>query len=257
MRMPAEAYFTFSLTVAESKRLIAKGVAAMPAVQRAMKQGRVVVTRSTTSGYVLEELLGREVDRRRFVTGKTIPSGHPERAKLLSADMPEVVFRNGEMCEADEGLLEELEAGDVIIKSPNALDYGSGLVGYLIGAPDGGTVGKYLGPAHGKHLHFIAPCGLEKQVASDLVEAAALLMEAGDLLQGPSLWVTPAEIVTEFEAIELLTGAAVLQIASGGTLGAEGAVWLTALGTASEVDAVRALIDEVRGEPEMLEYAQG
>lgn len=255
--MPAEAYFTFSLTVAESKRLIAKGVAAMPEVQRAMRQGIVVVTRGTTAGYVLEELLGREVDRRSFVTGRTVPSGHPERSKLLSADTPEVVFRNGEMGEEGEGLLDELKAGDVIIKSPNALEYGAGLVGYLIGAPTGGTVGKYLGPTHGKHLHFVAPCGLEKQVAGDLVEAAAVLMEAGDLAQGPSLWVTPAEIVTELEAIELLTGAVALQIAAGGIMGAEGAVWLTAFGEVDEVDAVRELIEEVRGEPEMLEYAQG
>jgi hypothetical protein len=257
MPMAADAYFTFSLTVAESKRLIAKGVAAMPDVQRALKEGIVVVTRSTTSGYVLEELLGHKVDRRKFVTGKTLPSGHPERAQLLSADMPEIVFRNGVVGEGDEGLLDELKPGDVIIKSPNALEYGAGLVGYLIGAPNGGTVGRYLGPAHGKHLHFVAPCGLEKQVVGDLVEASAVLMEAGDLLEGPSLWVTPAEIVTELEAIELLTGAVAVQIAAGGTMGAEGAVWLTAFGEVDEVDAVRALIEEVHGEPEMLEYAQG
>ncbi len=256
--MPADAYFTFSLTVAEGKRLLARGVVALPCVRRAMAQGIVIVTRSTTAGYVLEELLGREVDRLSFVTGNTLPSGHPERAKLMSADIPEMVFRNGEVDEdADpDALLDELKAGDVIVKSPNALDYRRGLVGYLIGASTGGTTGRYLGPVHGRHLQFVAPCGLEKQVAGDLIEASAMLMHAGERLRGPSLWVTPAEIVTELDAIRLLTGAQATQIAAGGVMGAEGAVWITACGTAEQIDAVGALIDDVRGEPDLLEYAQ-
>ncbi len=257
--MPAEAYYTFSLTVAEGKRLIGKGVAALPCVQRALVEGTIVVTRSTTSGYVLEELLGEPINRLDFVTGRTLPSAHADRARLLSADIPEMVLRGGVVDEhADpETITEELRAGDVVIKSPNALDYCQGLVGYLIGAPTGGTVGKYLGPTHGRHLHFVAPCGLEKQVAGDVVEASALLTEASERLQGPSLWVTPAEIVTELEAIELLTGAMAVQIAAGGIMGAEGAAWITALGEVEQIDAVKALIDDVHGEPGLLEYAQG
>jgi hypothetical protein len=255
--MPTEAYYTFSLTVAEGKRLIARGVAQLPQVQRALEDGIVIVTRSTTSGYVLEELLGEPVDRRSFVTGKTLPSGHPERGKLLSADTPEVVLRKGERGEGGPELISELKAGDVIIKSPNALKYDEGIVGYLIGAADGGTVGKYLGPAHGKHLHFIAPCGLEKEVAGDLIAASKILMEAGESLRGPSLWVTPAEIVTELDAIALLTGAQAMQISAGGIMGAEGATWITALGSPEEIERVRELVASVHGEPEMLEYATG
>ncbi len=256
--MRADAYFSFSLTVAEGKRLIGKGVAALPQVQRAMAEGIVVVTRSTTSGYVLEELLGEEVDRCSFVTGRTLPSAHPERGELLTGDTPEMVLRNGEVQEdtAADDLLDELRAGDVIIKSPNALDYRGRQVGYLIGAPTGGTVGRYLGPAHGRHLWFVAPCGLEKQVASDLVEASRLLMSGGDRLRGPSLWVTPAEIVTELDAIRLLTGAQAMQIGAGGVMGAEGAAWITAYGTDAQVEAAQALVAEVHGEPEMLEYAR-
>jgi hypothetical protein len=257
MQAPAEAYHTFSLTVAEGKRLIGRAVADLPQVQAAMEDGIVVVTRSTTSGYVLEELLGEPVDRTSFVTGKTLPSGHPERGKMLGADTPEVVFRNGERGEGGDDLLDELSAGDVVIKSPNALDYGAGLVGYLIGASSGGTVDKYLGHCHGNHCHFIAPCGLEKQVADDLVTASEVLMEAGAQLRGPSLWVTPAEIMTELDAIEQLTGALAMQIAAGGVMGAEGAAWITALGTEAEIADVQALVEDVQGEPEMLEYAEG
>ncbi|MCD6359721.1 MAG: hypothetical protein J7M38_02580, partial [Armatimonadetes bacterium] len=138
---------SFSLTVSEGKRLIARGVAALPCVKRAMAEGIVVVTRSTTSGYVFEELLGREVDRTSFVTGKTLPAQRPELAKLLNGDLGTAVFVEGELREEMEveDALEQMKAGDVIIKSPNALDYDRGVVGYLIGAPDGGTVGATLG----------------------------------------------------------------------------------------------------------------
>ena len=37
------------LTVAESKRLIAKGVAALPEIQNAMQEGMVVVATGTTN----------------------------------------------------------------------------------------------------------------------------------------------------------------------------------------------------------------
>lgn len=257
--MRAEAYHVFSLTVAEGKRLLAKGVAAMPCVREAMADGVVIVTRSTTSGYVLEELLGRPIDRCSFVTGRTLPSGHADRAKMLSADLPEMVLRGGEV---DEGavasdLVGELEPGDVIIKSPNALDHARGVVGYLIGAATGGTVGTYLGPSHGRHLHFVAPCGLEKQVTGDLTAAASRLTEGGARIDGPSLWVTPAEICTELEAIELLTGAEAMQVAAGGVMGAEGAAWIAAMGSKEQIAQVRRLIGEVEGEPEMLEYAEG
>jgi len=250
---------SFSLTVAEGKRLIARGVAALPCVTRAMAEGIVVVTRSTTSGYVLEELLGRPVDRASFVTGRTLPSRPPEVAGRLSGGLGSAVFRGGELVEGMEvaEALEQMKAGDVIIKSPNALDYERGLVGYLIGAASGGTVGATLGSVHGRNFHFVAPCGLEKQVAGDLLGASSLLTAAGEMRRGPGLWVTPAEIVTELDAIAMLTGAQAIQIAAGGILGAEGAAWIAVRGAEQQVQAAIALVDSVRGEPSMLEYLQG
>jgi len=250
---------SFSLTVSEGKRLIAKGVAALPCVKRAMGEGIVVVTRSTTSGYVLEELLGRVVDRASFVTGRTLPSKPPELAGMLSGNLGSAVLRNGELVEGMEiaEALAEMKAGDVIVKSPNALDYDRGLVGYLIGAATGGTVGATLGSVHGRNFHFVAPCGLEKQVAGDLLQASSLVTAAGEMRKGPGIWVTPAEIVTELDAIEMLTGAEAMQVGAGGILGAEGAAWIAVRGSEQQVEAATALVDGVRGEPSMLEYLQG
>jgi hypothetical protein len=41
-----------------ARRLIARGVARLPSVQRALRDGLVVVTLGTTNAYVAEELLG-------------------------------------------------------------------------------------------------------------------------------------------------------------------------------------------------------
>ena len=66
------------LTVAESKRLIAKGVAASTVVKKAMKDGIVVIAAGTTNAYVLEELWGRRIDKRRYRMGITAPD-KPEK----------------------------------------------------------------------------------------------------------------------------------------------------------------------------------
>ncbi len=252
-------YASFSLTVAEGKRLIARGVAQLPCVKAAMKSGMVAVTKGTTTAYVLEELLGEGVERMAYCLGKTLPSGHPERAKLFAGNLPEVVFRDGQVVEGMdlEAGLEEMSAGDVVIKGANALDHERGLVGHLVGHPTGGTVGKFLGSVHGRQMHFVCPVGLEKQVAGNLLETSAAITRAAELAaSSPSLWVMPAEIVTELEAVALLTGARTVQMAAGGVLGAEGACWMMASGTGEQIEAVEALIEGVHGEPSLLEYAE-
>ena len=52
-----------------ARRLIARGVAQLPAVERALREGLVVVALGTTNGYVAEELLGRGIERERFCAG--------------------------------------------------------------------------------------------------------------------------------------------------------------------------------------------
>jgi hypothetical protein len=46
------------LTVAEGKRLIAKAVAQMPILRRAMEEGTVIIAKGTTNTYVAEEIQG-------------------------------------------------------------------------------------------------------------------------------------------------------------------------------------------------------
>jgi hypothetical protein len=54
----------FTLTPSESKRLIAKAVAALPEVQEAREHGYLVIGRGSTNAYLIEELLGAPIANR-------------------------------------------------------------------------------------------------------------------------------------------------------------------------------------------------
>ncbi len=191
----------FVLTVSESKRLIARGVAALDFVQRAFREGMVAVGKGTTNAYVLEELLGRRVEKERYCLGATLPSGGPQRGEVFrdgEDSLPEVVFKEGQPL---EGLtvvesVGQMQPGDVVIKGANALDYDRRLAGILVGHPMGGTIGGVIGAVKGRKLRLVLPVGLEKQIAGDMEEAAALLNELGAAAQGsPSLWPVQGDIM--------------------------------------------------------------
>ncbi len=65
----------------------------------------------------------------------------------------------------------------------------------------------------------------------------------------PSMFPLRGHIVTEIEALEILTGVRVLQMAAGGIGGAEGAVRLLVRGTRDEVEKALAVVKEVQGAP--------
>ena len=240
------------LTVAESKRLIAKGVAAMPEVKRAMKEGMVVIGTGTTNAYVLEELWGRRIDKRRYRSGITTPD-KPEKLEVPQEEpIPDVVFRKGEVIKELDRFtaVKEMEKGDVYLKGANALDYVSRVAGVLIGSPTGGTVGAVIGQIVGKKINLIIPVGLEKLVYEDINELHRLASEED--CEGPNLWPLTGNIVTEIEALKILTGVEATLLAAGGIAGAEGAVRLLLEGTEEQVEAAVKLVGSIKGEPRYL-----
>jgi len=238
------------LTVAESKRLIAKGVAAHPLVQRAITDGLVIIARGSTNGYVAEEILGKTIAKAGFLTGRTLPRGHAG-PKRKAEPIGEVVLRRGKV--EDMGLadaISQLQAGDVVMKGANALNYADRTAGILVGHPEGGTIGASLPTIIARKAHLVVPVGLEKLVASDLVAMSELI---ADDVTGPetisSLWViTGATIITEIEAVEILTGVECAHLASGGTGGAEGSVRLLLSGEGEQIEEARKLLDSIAGE---------
>jgi hypothetical protein len=245
------------VTPAAGKRLIALAMAAHPAVRAAVSSGTVVIVAGTTNGYVAEELLKAlgqpaAVDRGRFFRGITLPPGRPatETGRLpdTSGFPGDVVLVNGEWRQGATifDVAGDLREGAVVLKGANAVELSSRRAAVLIGDPKGGTAAMALQAVIGRRVRLIVPVGLEKRVADDLDELAAHMNAPG--AHGPRLFPLPGEVVTELEAVALLTGATARLVAGGGVCGAEGSVWLAVSGSPEQEAAAQELLKKVAGE---------
>ncbi len=191
------------LTVPESKRLIAKGVACMSIVKKALSEGIVAIAKGTTNGRIVEEILGERIDRGGYITGRVLPSKGP-KGKIGSASIPEVVLRKGERLEGISAVesVAEMKQGDVFIKGCNALNYQQKLGGILIGHSTGGTIGNTIGTIVSRKINLILPVGLEKNVYGDINELSRKSREDDEYIgSAPTLMPVSGIIVTEIEAL--------------------------------------------------------
>ena len=240
------------LTVSESKRLIAIAVAKMPQVKKVLEKGFIAIGTGTTNSYIVEEILGKTIDKTSYRSGLTLPAKPTAPIQLSSEIMPDVVLKDGEpVPELDRfSAVQEMQAGDVFIKGCNALHYTSRTAGILIGSESGGTIGGTIGHIVGRGVSLILPVGLEKAVFGDFYQISRALAEP-DVTTGyfPRMMPIWGTIVTEIDAVEALTGARALHIASGGVGGAEGSVRLLISGDSDQVNSALNMVEEIQGEP--------
>jgi len=251
------------LTVAESKRLIGKAVAQMPIVKNALANGMVIIIKGTTNAYVAEEITGNKADHAAFVTGRIEPE---KGAKYLPqvAAVPHLVLVKGKSVDLSlPDAAKKLKEGDVVIKGANALDYKNKIAAVDILDPSGGTTGITMPFIVARKAYLVIPIGLEKLVAGDVVDLTLKMREPVESLPAPagvspsafpgytipSMWLLTGEIVTELEAIKILTGATAFQSSAGGVSGAEGGVWLVFRGTRDQVKKALELANSIQGEP--------
>lgn len=239
----------FLITVEEGKRLISRAVAAMEPVQRAAKEGTLVIVAGTTNGYLAEQLLeqfGQKDDFTRvgFRRGANVgPGGRPETGPFANTD---VVIRAGQWLRGKTifDIAPELGEGDVIVKGANAVQADRKVAAIQIGHPQFGTISPILTAVMGRRARLVIPVGLEKRVIGNIVELAALVNtpEAA----GPRLQPVVGDIVTELEAISSLTGAKAALIAAGGIAGAEGSGTFAVTGDEEQLAAAEAMLRGVR-----------
>jgi len=251
------------LKVAESKRLIGKAVAQMPIVKNALANGLIIVIKGTTNAYVAEEIAGGKFDHAAFVTGRIEPE---KGGKYLPKAKPvnHLILEKGKVLDISlEEAAKKLKRGDVVIKGANALDYKNKIAGVNILHPEGGTTGATMPIIVARKAHLVIPVGLEKLVAGDLVDLTLKMREPMETLSSPagswqtlfpghnipSMWLLTGEIVTELEAIKILTGATAFQASAGGVSGAEGSVWIVFRGTRDQVKKALELTKSIQGEP--------
>lgn len=228
------------------------GVAALPEVQDAMKSGMLVCATGTTNAYVLQELMGDRFDLRRYRSGITTPDAPEKNPKPAGEAIPDAVFRNGKLVKELNRMNapEQMKKGDVYIKGANALDYVNQVAGVLIGGGSSGTLGAVMGNIIGKQITMIIPIGLEKLIYEDIDELYLYSKEPD--FEGPALWPLKGLIITEIEALEILTGVQSTLYSAGGVAGAEGSVRLLIDGDDESVNEALALVKSIKGEPRYL-----
>jgi hypothetical protein len=246
-----------TLAVAEAKRLIGKGVAALPQVQRAMAQGMIIIAGGTTNAYVAEELTGLTIDKARYTAGiisrgRCCVTAHKTRLSPL-------VLRRGELVDINwTDALGQMGPGDIFIKGGNALDP-QGNLGILQGSPNGGTIGAALGSISARGIELIAPIGLEKLVPK-IADSARLLgigrMDYSRGMQCGMQIVTGATIVSEDRALALLSGCQVVVAAKGGVDSSAGSTTLAFAGPKREFELAVSVLDSVLGEKGLIADTQ-
>jgi len=240
------------LTVSEGKRLIAKGIAEYQPVIEALNKGWVAVAKGSTNAYVVEELGGKAIEKRKYVTGYTVPKAARGKAGL-SAELPDLVLKKGEPVQGLSAAeaLKEMGPGDVFLKGANAINYRERLAAILIGHPTGGTIGAAIGIITARRVNLIIPVGLEKEVPYDLVDAAAVVGPAEEERPKdfPSLWPVYADLFTEVEAFRELFEVEAYPLAAGGLAGAEGAFRFCLQGDKRAITDALKLVEEIQGEP--------
>jgi len=233
----------------ESKRLLAKAVLELPEVKRVLNDGWFVVSRGVTPAYLLEELTGQAADKGNSTAG--IVTGGRLASVIEEDRLGPWVFKDGKLSETPApAALGQFKASDVSIKGANAVDP-EGNIGVLAADAAGGTVGGIWGTLTARGAHWVAPVSLERLVPS-VIEAARMCgNHLWDLTMGQSAGLMPvvnALVVTEIQAIELLTGAKATHVASGGVAGSEGAVVLSLTGEESVVRSAFEMLESIKGE---------
>jgi len=250
------------LTPSESKKLIAKAVVALPEMQKAWKEGYIVIHPCSTNLFIYEELMQSRPEGA-WVFGYISPNGGARsRDAIRGYELEEKegipfkkqwVFYKGKL--QDTGSLDEILAnmkeGDIFIKGANAID-AQGNVAMLTPNPvKGGTTGKVTKIAPIKGFTIIVPVGLEKMIPGNLTDildfigqekpSDAIGLQCG-LVAGKG-----AVKIDERDALRILAGVEARMGAGGGIDGAEGSVTLFFKGDEDQIKVAMELLRSIKG----------
>lgn len=252
-----------ALTPTEAKKLIAKAVVAMDSVKQALRSGTIIINPSSTTVFMLAEF-GITLDPLDpWICGLVVPKGLCASAEIVleaaaaaKKNDPQKyshqwVLQNGAFLKKVEldSILSEMKTGDIYIKAPNALD-ARGDTGVLFSAKGAGTIGRVVKAQQKRGFEIILPTGLEKMVPTFIKEICRESPRmAINFCTGTPCGVLPVNgtVVTEVEAITVLSGARAVPIAAGGVGGAEGSTILVVKGEKDQVTRATEVLADVKG----------
>lgn len=243
----------FTLTPSESKRLIAKAVIEMEEIKQAKEKGYIVICVGTTNAFIIQELLGLNVQPQTFAAGLNTQG-------LLCVTNPEdrharidkyIILHKGEVVDIDiQKVFEDFHIETVVIKGANAIDP-EGNVGIITSGFDGGITSKFIGYVTSTGLKLIVPVGLEKLVVSVKEAAQCMGAKTFNYSMGANvgMWcLANVKVVTEIQALKILADVEAKHVASGGIGGSEGAVVLVIMGNENNIKKAIYLIESIKGE---------
>ncbi len=241
-----------TLNPSESRRLLAKGVVALPEVQNAWKNGTIIIARGVTSAYISEELLGVSVEPKAGQTIGMVVNGMTN-ANWGPPPCTSHVIRKGKVVENADSNVEILtfSPDDVFIKGASAIDK-EGNAGIMASSLKGGTWGMFTPIVTPRNSHLIIAAGLEKMVPSVMEACNHSGVYHFKFSMGLPAKLCPAitgKLVTEIQALAVLAGVRAFHICSGGVGGSEGAVVLALEGDEAHVKKAFELVKSVKGEP--------
>ena len=236
----------------ESKRLIARGVLAVPEVKRVLDSGWFIVSRGITPAYILEELIGEDFPKQNCTAG-VVSEGR--LASVIEEDrLGPWVFKDGQLSDVSAPeALSQFTARDVSIKGANAIDP-DGNIGVMAADHAGGTVGGIWPTLTARGSHWIAPVSMERLIPSVIEAHRQCGNHLWDFTMGQAAGLMPvvtAKAVTEIQTLEILTGVTAVHVASGGVAGSEGAVVLALEGDHETVRAAFELCESVKDEAQI------
>ncbi len=236
-----------SLTVNESKRLIAKAMVQMPEVKGAFESGRIGLKGGTTVSAICEELVGAPLR----ISGRITEKG-TLTAKNRDEQLPHsALVENQTLINIDDTISETVERlgrEDVIIISGNAMDI-HGNVAMMAGAPGGGTPGHAVPGMMTQGAQVIIPMGLEKLIPGSIRDAIQAAGREKDLSYGMAVGLIPlvGKVVTEKDAVELLAPVSCTVIGKGGIHGGEGSTVMVVKGEKEPVETILELVEKIKG----------
>ena len=251
------------LTPVESKKLIAIAISKLDVVTNALNSGTISLHPSSSTFFIVEELLGQKPATNHWVCGVVTPRGMcvematvlgnftPKDVEMDVGDLPSGwVIKDRKLCPEmkQSEMLESMTSDDVYIKGVNALDL-DGNVGILVGYE--ASMGYILSAWRKKKFNLVFPAGLEKLIPSPISRVVPEAKPAKyDYAMGLPTGLFPCpkgKTVTEIDAVKMLTGATAIPIAAGGLGGAEGAITLVIKGDDEQVKKAIEYVEQSKG----------
>ncbi|MGI6686697.1 MAG: hypothetical protein ACOX47_14725 [Bacillota bacterium] len=228
----------------------------MPEVQRAFKEGIIGLPLCTTNGYVYEEMSGKTINKGSYCCGFIFASGFCKTN--FSQLHSEVVFVKGEekyLNFPEQNLLHYIKSmtdNDVIIKSGNVIDVDK-QAGLLVGEPNGGEFGTILSFVLAKGIRLVIPMTLNKTAPIKINEVCTeigLEKITAEMSHGTSgMLPMHGKVITEIEALKLLTGTTAIPVDMSGVGTGVGAVTLMLKGKENNIKEAWELVLSIKGEP--------